>query len=150
MDKVNKVLFPVDLSEVSPKIVPQVQMMVGQFNAQIHLVYVAETLEYSAGVYGPVVGGRDFEEDLVKSAEKGLEDFERQHFSGYSNTVRAVLRGDPAEELLNYIEAHKIDMVIMGTHGRKGLDKIIFGSVADHVVKNASVPVLTVNPYRKA
>lgn len=39
-------------------------------------------------------------------------------------------------------------MIILGTHGRKGLEKALFGSVADRVVKNSPVPVLTINPYK--
>jgi nucleotide-binding universal stress UspA family protein len=41
-----------------------------------------------------------------------------------------------------------MDLIIMGTHGRKGMDKVIFGSVAERVVKTAPVPVLVVNPYK--
>jgi nucleotide-binding universal stress UspA family protein len=42
-----------------------------------------------------------------------------------------------------------VDLIILGTHGRKGLERAIFGSVAERVVKGASVPVLTVNPYKR-
>ena len=45
-------------------------------------------------------------------------------------------------------EFKKIDLVIMGTHGRKGMDKIIFGSVAERVVKTSPVPVMVVNPFK--
>jgi nucleotide-binding universal stress UspA family protein len=47
-------------------------------------------------------------------------------------------------------ESKGIDLVIMGTHGRKGLDKVIFGSVAERIVKTAPVPVLLINPYRES
>jgi nucleotide-binding universal stress UspA family protein len=49
---------------------------------------------------------------------------------------------------LRYVEADGIDLVVMGTHGRKGLDRILFGSVAHHVVTTCPVPVMTVNPHR--
>jgi nucleotide-binding universal stress UspA family protein len=55
---------------------------------------------------------------------------------------------DLSEEILNYIEDRHTDLVIMGTHGRKDMDKIIFGSVAERVVKTSPVPVMVVNPYR--
>ena len=45
------------------------------------------------------------------------------------------------------MQSEGVDLVIMGTHGRKGLERIIFGSVAERVVKNSPIPVLTVNPY---
>ena len=50
--------------------------------------------------------------------------------------------------IINYVTSKGIDLVIMGTHGRKGLDKVIFGSVAERVVKTAPVPVMVVNPHK--
>jgi nucleotide-binding universal stress UspA family protein len=58
--------------------------------------------------------------------------------------------GDASEQILSYVEDQKIDLIIMGTHGRKGMDKIIFGSVAERVVKSSPVPVLVVNPFKIA
>jgi nucleotide-binding universal stress UspA family protein len=55
--------------------------------------------------------------------------------------------GDPTAQILKLIQAEDIDLVIMGTHGRKGMEETIFGSVAENVVKKAPVPVLTINPY---
>jgi len=68
----------------------------------------------------------------------------------YPGIRKVVHCGDPAEKILEYVTAEGIDLVILGTHGRKGLDKVIFGSVADRVVKNSPVPVMSVNPYREA
>jgi nucleotide-binding universal stress UspA family protein len=53
-----------------------------------------------------------------------------------------------AQEILKSIESEDIDLVIMGTHGRKGLEHVVFGSVAENVVKRSSAPVLTINPYK--
>jgi nucleotide-binding universal stress UspA family protein len=58
--------------------------------------------------------------------------------------VTAVLDGHPAEELDKYAGSHDIDLVVIGSHGRKGLDRLLIGSVADKVVRGAKVPVLIV------
>jgi nucleotide-binding universal stress UspA family protein len=71
-----------------------------------------------------------------------------QYFSEFVNTKAVVAAGDASEEIINYIEDKHIDLVIMGTHGRKGMDKILFGSVAERVVKASPVPVMVVNPYK--
>jgi hypothetical protein len=55
--------------------------------------------------------------------------------------------GDPVEVILHYISSRKISQVIMGTHGRKGIDRIVMGSVAQRVIRRSPVPVLVVNPY---
>jgi nucleotide-binding universal stress UspA family protein len=60
----------------------------------------------------------------------------------------AVLSGDVVEEINRFAGEKKADLIVMGTHGYKGLDKILFGSVAEKVVKTAPCPVLTINPYR--
>jgi len=86
----------------------------------------------------------NFENEIVLGAETKMEEFFRSIFRPKTK----ILIGDIAEEILNYIKLEEIDLVIIGTHGRKGMDRIIFGSVAERVIKSAPVPVLSVNPYR--
>ena len=61
-----------------------------------------------------------------------------------------VLIGYEAEEILNRAREEKAELIVMGTHGRKGIDRILFGSVAEKIVKNADMPVLTVRPSEPA
>jgi len=56
--------------------------------------------------------------------------------------------GAPASEIVKEIEAEGINMVVMGTDGRRGLEERIFGSVAENVVKKSPVPVLVINPHK--
>ena len=149
MLQIKKLLFPVDLSAVSSTIASSVIALGEKFDAEIHLVHVAVTMEEIAGAYGPDMILPDIEDEVVQTAERELEKFEQQFFAGYPDKKRAVLKGDPVDKIIAYIRAEKIDLVVMGTHGRKGIDKIIFGSVADRMVKNSPVPVMTINPYRK-
>jgi nucleotide-binding universal stress UspA family protein len=73
--------------------------------------------------------------------------FAEEKFAGQDiETTIAV--GDVAEEIIKYAEKSGTDMIVIGTHGRKGLEKIMFGSVAAGVVKGAHCPVLTVNPHK--
>jgi len=148
MQYFKKILFPVDLSEVSPKIVPYVKDMVATFDAEIHLLFVARILQHFTSIYVPHPSVNQFEAEVVRGAEKGLQEFVDEHFRADSPKAQVVL-GDPAAEILNYAKAEGIDLIIIGTHGRKGLEHIIFGSVAERVVKKSLVPVLTVNPYNE-
>jgi nucleotide-binding universal stress UspA family protein len=59
-----------------------------------------------------------------------------------------VVSGDAATEIVKTIEAEGADLVVTGTHGRKGMEHAIFGSVAENVVKKSPVPVLVVDPYK--
>jgi nucleotide-binding universal stress UspA family protein len=149
MIEMKKLLFPVDLSGVSSKIASSVIALAEKLDAEIHLVHVAVTLEEIAGLYGPAPALVDFEKEVISGAQRELKKFEQGFFKDYPKKKRVVLQGDPVEELIDYIRTEKIDLVVMGTHGRKGADKILFGSVADQMVKNSPVPVMTVNPYLK-
>ena len=142
-----KILFPVDLSDVSPDIVPWVLVTAKKFEAEIHLLFVVRNLEHLASVYVPVVSIENFEDEIVKGAETKIDEFANTHFKGYAPLRTKVVIGDPSEEILGYVKAEQIDLVIMGTHGRKGLEKIIFGSVAERVIKMSTAPVLSINPY---
>ena len=150
MKKFNRVLFPVDFSESADKIVPYVQAVAERFGSQIHILFAARVFDHFTSIYVPHPSINKFEKELIDGAEKRLYEFVDQHFKEFPHTKTAVVAGDPSEEILNYIKAHEIDLVIMGTHGRKGMDKIIFGSVAERVVKLAPVPVMVVNPYHVA
>ena len=148
MQYFKKILFPVDLSEVTPKLVPYVKEMAATFDAEVHLLFVARILQHFTSIYVPHPSVNKFEAEVVEGAEKKLQEFVEEQFESDSCTARVVL-GDPAEEILNYAQAEGIDLIIIGTHGRKGLERIIFGSVAERVLKKSPVPVLTVNPYRR-
>ncbi|MEF8863154.1 MAG: universal stress protein [Haloarculaceae archaeon] len=58
--------------------------------------------------------------------------------------VTEIVEGDPHGEILEYVSEHDIDLVVMGTHGRTGTDRIVMRSVAERVVRRSPVPVLTV------
>jgi nucleotide-binding universal stress UspA family protein len=62
------------------------------------------------------------------------------------NTSPVIVEGKPAEEILNYAEKNKADLIVMSTHGSSGFSRWAFGSVADRVVRHSSVPVLVIAP----
>jgi nucleotide-binding universal stress UspA family protein len=150
MKSFDKVLFPVDLSEVSPRLAPWVRDLATTLDAEVHLLFVARRLEHFAVVYVAHDSIESFEQEVIKGAEQALEEFARDHFEsrGFTRLTAKVVQGDAAEEILEYARSEGVDMIVMGTHGRKGLEKVVFGSVADRVVKTATAPVLTINPYR--
>ena len=148
MKEFKKILFPVDLSESSPKLVPYVTTMAEKFGAEIHLLFVARVFQYFSGIYVPHPSISKFEDEIVEGAKKRLKEFTEENFSGLPGTKAEVIAGDISEEILKYTESKGIDLLILGTHGRKGLEKVVFGSVAERVAKASPVPVLLVNPYK--
>jgi nucleotide-binding universal stress UspA family protein len=146
MKEFKKILFPVDLSESSPKIVPYVTTMAEKFDSEIHLLFVARILDYFSTIYVPLESITTFAKELIEGANKRLQEFKNEYFQAATHITAGVVHGDVADEILKYIQSEEIDMIIMGTHGRKGLDKIVFGSIAERVAKATRVPVLLVKP----
>jgi nucleotide-binding universal stress UspA family protein len=143
-----KILAPIDLSEVSPNIADYILTMAAKFDAEIHLLFVARILQHFAGYYVPSNSIAEFEKSLLDGAERRLYEFRDKYFNSWPRTQAIVVLGDISEEIVKYIETVGIDLLIMGTHGRRGLDRAVFGSVAERVIKYSPVPVFVVNTYR--
>ena len=150
MEPFAKILFPVDLSEASALMVPYVRAMSGRFSSSIRLLFVARILDYFSAVYVPSESINHFEKEIMEGAWRRLEEFRDQHFSDEDDVRYEVVAGDAAEQIINHARIRNMDLIIMGTHGRKGLDRIVFGSVAQRVCRRAGIPVLLVNPYHAA
>jgi len=148
MNGFKKILYPVDLSESSVKLVPYVTEMAKKFESEIHLLFAARVFDYFTGIYVPHPSISKFETEIVEGADRRMQEFVEEHFGSFPDIKSLVVAGDAAEEILKYAESEGIDLLIIGTHGRKGLEKIIFGSVAERVIKSSPVPVLLVNPYK--
>jgi len=147
MKNFKKILFPIDFSEVSPEIVPYVISMADKLNAEIHIIFVVRQLENYRSIFVSHLAVENFEMEIVLGAETKMDEFVEAFFKGIIRPKTKILIGDIVEEIIKYIKAKGIDLVIIGTHGRKGMDRIILGSIADRVIKSAPVPVLSVNPY---
>jgi len=142
--QVNKLLWPTDLSENAGRALPQVQSLIEKYGCEVHVLYVVQELAAHEPWYG------EFDQkhlDKISSwqkklAEKHLNQICEKYLQGCPLYVRHVSSGDPAREILKLTEKENIDMVVMATCGGSG--DFPFGSVADKVVKNSSVPVVTV------
>ena len=145
---VKNILFPVDLSLTSEKLAPFAKAMAERFEARLHLLFVARVFEYFKSIYVPHPSINKFEAEIVEGARRRIVEFKESFFDHLPETRTEVVAGDIADEIIRYIGGHDIDLVVMGTHGRKGLERTIFGSVAERVIKIIPVPVLMVNPYR--
>jgi nucleotide-binding universal stress UspA family protein len=148
MKEFKKILFPIDFSESTPKILPYVLTMSKTFGSAVHLLYVVRDLKYLTSFHVPHPSLDLIENEITENSQKMMDKVCNEDLQGCPHFVKKILVGDAATEIIRYAQEEKVDLIIMGTHGRKGLEKALFGSVADKVVKNSPVPVLTVNPYK--
>ncbi len=151
MTEIKKILFPVDLTANPSKFLPYVRLFSEKYNSMIYLLHVSEDLRLWYRVDVPDLP-RDslnlFQKEALEVAEKAMNNVCEEQLQGCPNFQRRIISGDPVTEILKFIDAEEIDLVIMGTHGRKGLEHVLFGSVAENVVKKSPVPVMTINPYK--
>ena len=131
MPALKKILCALDLSDQSESVAEYAVMLAKMSGASIVAVYAA-----------PI---DNFVGEIVSGAERSMTDFVSEHFTGV-DARGVVVVGYAAEEILALAESEQADIIVMGTRGRKGIDLILFGSVAEKVVKNATCPVLTIRP----
>jgi nucleotide-binding universal stress UspA family protein len=141
-----KILFPCDLTENASKIMPYVRSISDKYESRIYLLFVVEDLPLFHPI--PYVSMGWNQEKILADAEKAVDQFCNENLQDCPGFQKLIVSGDPAPAILKTIESKDIDLVIMGSHGRKGLQETIFGSVAENVLKKSPVPVLTVNPHR--
>jgi len=145
MPELKKILCAIDLSDQSKQVSQYACMLAKMSGASITVVYAAPTLTQYTGFHVPPSTIDDFVGEIVSGAERNMSDFISENFQGVDAHGMVVV-GYAAEEILNLSKTEKADIIVMGTRGRKGLDLILFGSVAEKVVKNAQCPVLTIRP----
>jgi nucleotide-binding universal stress UspA family protein len=145
MATIKKILCAVDLAEFSPQIADYAQTLAQSTGASIDVVYVAPTLAQYVGFHVAPNSIENFVGEIISGAENTMDTFIQEHFAGI-HVQGHVLSGYAAEEILQFAEKEDSDLIIMGTHGRKGIDRILFGSVAEKIVKTSVKPVLTLRP----
>jgi nucleotide-binding universal stress UspA family protein len=150
--EVKRVVTPVDFSENSRLVAESSAYIAGKFGAAMNLVFVVQNFDDYSGFFVPQMTLPTLEGELLEGAEAKMASFCSEMVAycesvGVKELQYKVLMGDVAEKIVEYGAEVKADMIIMGTHGYKGLEKIMFGSVAGKVVRSASCPVLTINPY---
>lgn len=141
----NKILCAVDLTDQATNATEYAKMLAKGSNAQIELVSVAPHPTYYVGLRTFHDSNDDIEKKIKDAYEPLLKEFAAKHFPGMQ--VKAtLLYGDPGTELVNYCQKKDWDLVIMATHSRTGIDRLLLGSVAQKVVNMVDLPVLTIRP----
>ena len=151
MIEIKKILFPIDLTANSSKVLPYVLSVSEKYNSTIYLLHVVEDVRSFGSEYIDDIPHDHldrFQQEAEEAAEKAMDRVCHEQLQGCPNFQRKMVSGDPATKILQLIDSEGIDLVIMGTHGRKGLEHVIFGSVAENVVKKSPAAVLTINPYK--
>lgn len=140
-----KILVPTDFSETAGTALYYAKELAHQFNAELHLVHVCEDPMLLAGwpvmasVPAPEVG-----EEVAALREQLKSLMASDDRTPLKTDVHVIIGQPTGLAISRYAAEHEFELIVMGTHGRGPLTHALMGSVAEHVVRSAPCPVLTI------
>ena len=148
MDKLDHILVPLDGSELSEKALTAAYTLAGMSNAEITLLRVLRPVEEIIKIDEQHAIYVDQQiEFKTRRAKKYLKAI-RNHAEKKSFKINIVVEmGDAAETIINFAHKNSIDLIVMSTHGRSGLKRWVYGSVAGKILSGAYNPVLLIRSY---
>lgn len=145
MLKLHSILCPTDFSEFSQEAVSYGCELAEKFGAELHLLNVVQ--QYETVAPGSGEWFTPFTEMLPELQQQSQAQLAKLPGSEWTSklTVHRITRvGAPIDEITKYAKEHDIDLIVQGTHGRRGVKHMLLGSVAENIVRYAPCPVLTV------
>lgn len=137
-----RILCPVDFSDISKRVLEIAADLAKRFGADLHVIHVfqlpATMLE---AVYEDPT---DMEEEIRQRLNDKLNEFVQKTKKPDVKITTGVYEGVPDVEIITSARENQADMIVMGTRGKTGLSHVLLGSVAERVIRNAEVPVMTV------
>ena len=134
------ILLPTDGSDGTHRAEDHAIQLAAEHGAALRVLHVV-----NLGAIPPEVGADRVADALETAGESAIADVvDRAEAAGIEDVSGVIEHGSPHREILDYADDHDVSLVVMGTHGRTGLDRYLLGSVAERVVRLSETPVLTV------
>jgi nucleotide-binding universal stress UspA family protein len=137
----SQILVPLDQSEFAERALVHAVELARVLGGTLHLVSVVPVGDMDAMLSAGIVVDRSAQ---VESAREYMKGIRKRVIADGVDAEWDVCQGDIAEELLRYCEQQDIELIVMSTHGRSGLGRWVYGSIADRVLRYATVPVLLI------
>jgi nucleotide-binding universal stress UspA family protein len=136
----SQILVPTDGSPASDAAIEHAIDLARQYDATLHTLYVVDGAAYSTLEAGADVVVDALEAEGEEATRRVADAAEKEGI----DCETTIATGTAYRSIRDYVDEHDIDMIVMGTHGRKGLARYLLGSVTERVVRTSDVPVLTV------
>jgi nucleotide-binding universal stress UspA family protein len=143
MPQFKRILFATDFSETSTYATEYALLMARTFGAELHVLHVVET-EVPIMMDGMVYLPPHYFDEIEKITAERLESVIAREDRDKLSVTLVMRRGAPFLQIIRYANDQKMDLIVLGTHGRGALAHVFLGNVAEKVVRQASCPVLTV------
>lgn len=136
---VKRVLFPTDFSDCANQALKRAIAITEDFDAELYILHVVDDSIITTHVQKErEIILKDLRNHALEQMKQGLPAELLQNFE----TIGAVKRGEPGKAIAAYAETHECDLIVMGSHGRSGLGRMLLGSVTDKVVRLSKCPVM--------
>lgn len=145
MQAIKNIITPVDLEEHSNKILEYAAYMADKLGARLTLIHVVEPFHSMVDIELGSSTLDKYMENRLQTASEFLEKLA----APYPECTTEILQGVTVDAIVDFAKSKKAEMIIIGTHGSKGIEKLLLGSVAERVVKNAHCPTLVMNPFKQ-
>ena len=147
MNGFNKILVPIDFSERSTSVLRNAVYVAGKFEAELYLIYVVEDFSSTVTFSVPHISSDIQDDEMKRGAEKKMENLIEDNLEPSVAPKSKVLVGNVAERICSFAKDEEIDLIIMGTHGYKGLERVLLGSVTEKVLRLAHCDVMAVKNF---
>lgn len=135
----DRILVPTDGSPSMESVIDHASHLAGVHEADLHGIYVVDTGSYATL---PIDTSWDGMTEMLREEGKQAVS-ELASMAGETPVETTVREGNPSTEIVDYAREQNCDCIVMGTHGRAGIDRLLLGSVAERVVRSSPIPVLT-------
>lgn len=145
MLKIQRILCPVDFFESSAKAYDYAYSLALRYGAKLYVEHVIDILAPAYPYYNfPDIAANNIYWDMSKGVEERLHKMTKDHAVDGIQAEMVVHKGFVPDSILTFAQNQHADLIVMGTHGRRGLDRLVMGSVTEHVLRRAPCPVLAV------
>ncbi|WP_224338134.1 universal stress protein [Haloprofundus halobius] len=141
----DRILIPTDGSDPTKPAVDMALNLAAAHDATLHVLYIVDQPTFVSGMGEGFSGLDDLLDALEERGQQATKAVVEQARKRDIETTTAVRRGNPHDDILIYAEDNDIDVIVMGTHGRTGVERALLGSVTENVVRHSEIPVLTVH-----
>lgn len=146
MREVRQIVAPVDFNRHSDVLADYAFYMAKQLGAKLTFIHVVKQLPDYSDL--DTATFQQLEQKFVDHAEKKMAEFMEKIHRNDQGCTGEVLCGNVADTIVQYAHDKKIDLIVISTHGAQGIEKVLVGSIADRVIKDAHCPTLVFNPFK--
>ena len=146
MLEIKLIVCPIDFSEFSIRAFHYAVSLAEHYRAKLVAQHIVELWRYPYADYAASQGDyQEFWRALREGGEERLQEFVKKHTHDEIRPELVVHEGIAADSILSFAQARRADVIVMGTHGRRGFDRLVLGSVTDRVMRTAPCPVLAIS-----